>query len=292
MTAFGDVQVARVDEWRGGLFTRADLLPESDRQDWETERSWLVPEFWSPDSEAATLVSQSFLFRSGGRTILLDTGIGNHKTGRGAPPFNGLDTAYLDNLAALGVKPADVDLVVNTHLHADHIGWNTVLDNGEWRPTFPNATYLLPKADFELMSTMDDSTPDPHGFLPGFLDSVRPIQDQMQLWDGTEHVIDESLRLVAAPGHSPGSCVLTVASQGQHALFAGDLLHHPMQILDPHQRDILDADHASAVWSRLRLPAWASDHAAPVFGAHFPVGGAVISPAGGAFRVESWTSIS
>ncbi len=87
MTAFGDVQVARVDEWRGGLFTRADLLPESDRQDWETERSWLVPEFWSPDSEAATLVSQSFLFRSGGRTILLDTGIGNHKTGRGAPPI-------------------------------------------------------------------------------------------------------------------------------------------------------------------------------------------------------------
>ncbi|MEU3983739.1 MBL fold metallo-hydrolase [Streptomyces sp. NPDC026672] len=285
-----------MNEWQGKLFTRGDLLPESNRQDWEAQRSWLEPDWWAPESEDAWLTSQSFLIRSGGQTVLLDSGIGNHKVGRGAPPFNGLDTAYLDELAALGVRPEDVDLVINTHLHPDHIGWNTVLDDGEWRPTFPNATYLLPKADFDHLSDMAKAgdAPDPFGFATAFLDSVMPVAEhaKTQLWDGDEHIINDALRLVASPGHSPGACVLTVTSQGQNALFAGDLVHHPMQILAPRQQNTLDADGMLAAQSRLRLLNWATENVAPVFGAHFPgARGANISRAGSTFRIDSWTSM-
>jgi glyoxylase-like metal-dependent hydrolase (beta-lactamase superfamily II) len=292
---FGDVDVSRVDEWSDHLFTRTELLPDSRRADWEAERAWLEPDFWAPESEDAWLGSQSFLIRSGGRTILLDTGIGNAKPRPAVPPWDHLDTGYLANLAVLGVRPEGVDLVINTHLHLDHIGWNTTLEGGRWRPTFPNATYLLPRADVELLSGLvGTGEPDPHGFVTAFLDSVAPVLEhaKTQLWDGDEHVVDDALRLVATPGHSPGSSVLTIASGGEHALLAGDLVHHPMQILDPRQPDALDADQAAASRSRLRLLGWAVDHAAPVFGGHFRDGrGARIHAANGAFAIDSWTSI-
>lgn len=215
-TSFGDVTLDRVDEWIGKLFTRPGLLPDSDRQAWEAERAWLEPDFWSADSEDAWACAQSFLVHSGGRTILVDTGIGNAKPRPGIPPFDHLDTAYLDNLAAMGVRPADVDLVVCTHLHPDHVGWNTTLVDGEWRPTFSNATYLLPKADFDHLAELAKSgdTPDPMGNVAAFRDSVLPVVEnaKTQLWEGEEHVIDDALRLVASPGHSPGACVLTISS--------------------------------------------------------------------------------
>lgn len=221
-TSFGDVTLDRVDEWTGKLFTRPDLLPDSDRQAWEAERAWLEPDFWSANSEDAGLCAQSFLVHSGGRTILVDTGIGNAKPRPSVPPFDHLDTAYLDDLAAMGVRPTDVDLVVCTHLHPDHVGWNTTLVDGEWRPTFPNATYLLPKADFDHLAKMAKSgdTPDPLGNVAAFRDSVLPVVEnaKTQLWEGEEHVIDDALRLVASPGHSPGACVLTISSSGEKAL--------------------------------------------------------------------------
>jgi glyoxylase-like metal-dependent hydrolase (beta-lactamase superfamily II) len=295
-TSFGDVTLDRVDEWTGRLFTRPDLLPDSGRQAWEAERAWLEPDFWSANSEDAGLCAQSFLVHSGGRTILVDTGIGNAKPRPGVPPFDHLDTAYLDNLAAMGVRPADVDLVVCTHLHPDHVGWNTTLVDGEWRPTFPNATYLLPKADFDHLAERAKSgdTPDPLGTMTAFQDSVLPVVEnaKTQLWEGEEHVIDDALRLVASPGHSPGACVLTISSGGEKALLAGDLVHHPMQILDPAQRNTLDADGAMATRSRTRLLGWAVENSAPVYGGHFPGGrGARISNAGDAFRIDSWTSL-
>ncbi|MFI5610308.1 MBL fold metallo-hydrolase [Amycolatopsis sp. NPDC051903] len=295
-TVFGDVEVNRVDEWRDRLFTRPELLPDSDRLEWEAQKDWLEPVFWSAESEDAWLCAQSFLVRSGGRTILVDTGIGNGKPRPGVPPFADLDTGYLGNLAALGVRPEDVDLVVCTHLHPDHIGWNTTLENGEWRPTFPNATHLLPKPDFELLSEMAKSgdAPDPLGFVSAFLDSVAPVAEhaKTQLWEGEEQVIDDAVRLVAAPGHSPGAAAVTISSGGEHALLAGDLVHHPMQILDPGQRNVLDADPAAAAESRIRLLGWAAEHSAPVFGGHFPGGrGARISAAGSGFRIDSWTNV-
>ncbi|MEW2508089.1 MBL fold metallo-hydrolase [Amycolatopsis sp. NPDC047767] len=295
-TSFGDVEITRVHEWTDHLFSRPDLLPDSARQEWEAEKDWLEPVFWSAESEDAWLTSQSFLVRSGGRTILVDTGIGNGKPRPGVPPFDHLDTGYLTNLAALGVRPQDVDLVVCTHLHPDHIGWNTTLEDGVWRPTFPHATHLLPKADFDLLSGLAKSgdAPDPLGYVTGFLDSIAPVVEhaETQLWDGEDHVIDEALRLVAVPGHSPGAAAVTISSGGDHALLAGDLVHHPMQILDPRQRNALDADAATAEQSRIRMLGWAAEHSAPVFGGHFPGGrGARISAAGGAFRIDSWTTV-
>ncbi|QIQ01271.1 MBL fold metallo-hydrolase [Streptomyces liangshanensis] len=293
--SIGDVSVAHVPEWEGSLFTRSGLLPDSSREAWEEERPWLEPLWWAPDSDRALLCIGSFLVRGGGRTILVDSGVGNGKPYPDVPPLDRLSTPYLEHLAALGVRPEDVDLVINTHLHPDHIGWNTMWEDGAWRPTFPNATYLLPRTEVDLLSAMaeDPGRPDPLGLVPAFRDSVVPVlrDARTEVWSGTEHVVDDALKLVAAPGHSPGSSVLTITSGGESAALVGDLIHHPMQILDPRQRDVLDDDVVAARQSRVKILGWAADTSAWVFGGHFHGGrGARIREAAGGFAIDSWTS--
>ena len=292
----GSVTATRIHEWIGELFPRPVLLPDSDRADWEVERSWLVPEFWSPDSENAWMCAQSFLLRSGGRTILLDTGIGNGKARPGIPPWDDMDNPFLDTLRAAGVAPAEVDLVINTHLHPDHIGWNTQFIDGAWQPTFPNATYLMPRVDYEFFAEMGASeVADPFSYGAAFADSIEPIRlngGNVQLWEGDEHVIDGALRLMATPGHSPGACVLVVSSDGENAVFASDTVHHPMQILDPDQRVLFDFDDGTAAKMRRKVLSWAAEHRAPVIPYHFPNGrGVRIQDRDGRFQIDSWIQV-
>lgn len=149
--------------------------------------------------------SRPGVLRSEGRTILVDTGVGNHKERPYVPVWNHLDTAFLDNLAAAGVSPDDVDLVINTHLHIDHVGWNTRLDGSTWVPTFPNATYLMPQRDFDFWNPANGHKPAAsRGSLNVFEDSVAPVHQAglTHLWDET-YQIDKNLRLDLAPGHTP-----------------------------------------------------------------------------------------
>jgi metallo-beta-lactamase superfamily protein len=156
-------------------------------------------------------------------TVVVDTGAGNGKDRPGQPLFAGLSTSYLANLARAGVQPEDVDVVINTHLHADHVGWNTRRDDGHLVPTFPNAQYVLPGPDMEYWDPAG-------GHLPRlaaanrnvFEDSVRPVIDsgQADIWSGT-HQIGRRLTLHSAPGHTPGSSVLAVSCDGRTAVFTG-----------------------------------------------------------------------
>jgi len=149
--------------------------------------------------------------------------------------------------------------VINTHLHVDHVGWNTQLIDGEWRPTFPNATYLMPRADFEFWNPANNANIAGGVNENVYEDSVAPVHaaGQVQLWEGS-HVIDAALRLDEAPGHTPGSSVVTLTSGSDRALFAGDLMHSPIQVEHVEHNSCFCEDPGAAVATRGKLLGWSN----------------------------------
>lgn len=292
----GDVSVTRIWEYFGPVDMRPEeFFPESTEGTWKDNSSWLSPHFVDPGSGIVQSAIQTWLLRSEGKTILVDTGVGNHKERPYAPVWSHLRTDFLANLARAGVAPEDVDIVVNTHLHIDHVGWNTRLDGREWLPTFPNATYLMPKADFDFWNPENGHAPRlGRGNQNVFEDSVAPVHraGRTLLWEDS-HRIDAHLRLDAAPGHTPGSSVLTLASGTDRAVFVGDLLHSPVQILEPDANSCFCEDPAGARATRRKLLGWAADHNALVVPAHLGGHGAAeVTRNGSGFAIKSWASFA
>ncbi len=296
LITMGDVTVTRVNEYYGSVeMGPADFFPDSPEGVWDAHRGWLAPDFWNPETNECVSAIQTWLLRSAGRTILVDTGVGNHKDRPYAQVWNRLDTGFLDNLAAAGVQPEDVDLVINTHLHIDHVGWNTRLDGRTWVPTFPNATYLMPKRDFDFWNPANDHEPVlGRGNQNVFEDSVAPVHQAglTQLWDDT-YRIDENLRLDLAPGHTPGSSVLTLESGGDRALFVGDLVHTALQIVEPDVNSCFCEDPAQSRATRHQLLGRAADDNALVFPAHLGGHGAAeVVRDGSKFAIKDWAGFA
>ncbi|MDF2585452.1 MAG: beta-lactamase domain protein [Mycobacterium sp.] len=292
----GDVTVTRVKEYYGSVqMGPADFFPDSAERDWEANKHWLAPDFWHPETDTCISAIQTWVLRSEGRTILVDTGVGNHKERPHVPVWNRLDTAFLDNLAAAGVQPEDVDVVINTHLHIDHVGWNTRLDDETWVPTFPNATYLMPQRDFDFWNPANGHTSVvSRGSLNVFEDSVAPVHEAglTQLWDGT-YQIDKNLRLDLAPGHTPGSSVLTLESGADRAVFVGDLIHTPLQIVTPETNSCFCEDPVQARLTRHKLLGRAGDDNTLLFPAHLGGHGAVeVIRDGSSFAIKGWAGFS
>ncbi|GAA4855631.1 MBL fold metallo-hydrolase [Saccharopolyspora rosea] len=283
----GDVTITRVVEYHGPVgMSPATFFPDAPEQAWRDEASWLVPDFLEPAGDMCVSAIQTWVLRSEGRTILVDTGVGNHKERR-TPKWHHLNTDYLANLAEAGVRPEDVDLVINTHLHVDHVGWNTRLDGDSWVPTFPNATYLMPRPDFDFWNPANGQE---RGDRNVFDDSVTPVHEagQVQLWEDG-HTIDGNLRLELAPGHTPGSSVVVLESGGDRALFVGDLLHTPLQIVAPDVNSCFCEDPAEARATRRRLLGRADDTNALVLPAHFGGHGAAeVVRDGDGFAIKNW----
>ncbi|MFE2476736.1 MBL fold metallo-hydrolase [Streptomyces sp. NPDC059389] len=290
----GDVEVTRVVEWQGPLGPARSLVPEVGAEAWKENEDWLSPDHWEADGDRAVLALQTWVLRSAGKTVLVDTGVGNGRERPGSPLFHQRDGDFLGELErAAGVRPEDVDIVVNTHVHGDHVGWNTVAADGGWVPAFPNARYLVPAAD-------------DHHFGPGngygggvreddrliYEDSIAPVHrtGQVVLWDGA-HRIDEHLTLESAPGHTPGSSVVRLASGTDRAVFVGDLLHSPVQILEPACNSCFCMDAAQAAASRRRILERAADRHELLVPAHFGGAGAVeVRRQGQDFTLGEWAS--
>ncbi|UQS25279.1 MBL fold metallo-hydrolase [Amycolatopsis thermalba] len=294
--ALGEVTVTRIKEFYGSVeMSPDDFFPDSPDGAWDEHRGWLAPDFWDPGTGQCQSAIQSWLLRSEGRTILVDTGVGNHKDRPYAPVWNRLDTSYLDNLAAAGVRPEEVDVVVNTHLHIDHVGWNTRLDGRAWVPTFPNATYLMPRRDFEFWDPANENESVlGRGNQNVFEDSVAPVHRAglTELWDGS-YRIDKNLRLDLAPGHTPGSSVLVLESGGDRALFVGDLVHTALQIAEPDTNSCFCEDPAGSRATRHRLLGHAAETNALVFPAHFAgAGAAEVERDGSKFTIKEWAAFS
>lgn len=282
----GDVTITRVEETHGPIMPAAAFFPTVPADAWQRHEAELVPDHLGDGMVHAAM--QTWVVRSEGRTILIDTGLGNDKSRPAVPAWDHLDSDFLGALARAGVRLEDVDLVVNTHLHVDHVGWNTRWRDGRWEPTFPNATYLMPRADYVFWDPAVNA--DVGVNENAWEDSIAPVQatGQIQLWEDS-HPIDANLLLEAAPGHTPGSSVLKLTSGGDRALFAADILHTPLQLAEPGHSSCFDVDHPTAEATRRTLLAWAADTGALVLPAHLSGHGALeIDRHGSAFAVKRW----
>jgi glyoxylase-like metal-dependent hydrolase (beta-lactamase superfamily II) len=270
----GDAVVHRIEEWTGLFLPPRQLFAGYEDAAYEQARPQVGDDYIDPATTAVKACLQSFVIETGGRTILLDTGAGNDKERPGIPLFGNLKTPFLERLAAAGFAPEHIDTVICTHLHVDHVGWNTRLANGEWVPTFANAQYVFPAADAEYWDPRNRSRySDKIGEAvnEGFFDdSVRPILQRglarmvagpVQLFDG--------VHLEPAPGHTPGSQVVTLESAGERAIFTGDVLHHPLQIYNPDWNSIFCEDAQAARAARRRVLGRAADERALMIPAHF-----------------------
>jgi glyoxylase-like metal-dependent hydrolase (beta-lactamase superfamily II) len=194
--------------------------------------------------------------------------------------------------------PDDVDLVVNTHIHYDHVGWNTRLRDGRWAPAFPNATYLIPRADKEYFDpgnahrrrpAADEAERRRWDAMPiVYADSVAPVLGQSVLWEDG-YRIDGNLALEPAPGHTPGSALVRLSSGTDRAVFVGDLLHSPVQILEPGYSSCFCEDPGAAAVTRRRVLERAADTGEVVIPAHFAgASAATVRRDGSRFAIDRW----
>ncbi|GAA4669670.1 MBL fold metallo-hydrolase [Streptomyces youssoufiensis] len=279
----GDLRVHRVDEVTLPPATGPWLLPSATAQVVD-QAPWLRPDF-ADEAGVLRLASHSFAVVVDGLRIVVDTGIGNGKT-RANPAWDHLDSDYLARLTAAGFAPADVDLVILTHLHTDHVGWNTLERDGAWHPTFPHARYLTARAEWDHWAEVE--LEDARRQM--FRDSVYPVADAGLLdlvdvtADGT--TVAPGVRLLPTPGHTPGHLAVELRSGTGTALITGDCVHHPVQLLDPAITSCVDADPRQARATRRRLLAALADTDTLLLGTHFPAPtGGLVRSAGDTFRL-------
>ncbi|MEY9936791.1 MBL fold metallo-hydrolase [Streptacidiphilus sp. MAP5-3] len=293
----GDVEVLRLVEWTGAFVPTADLVPGATQELWAAQAHWLAPEHVEPETGRAMVAIQTWVLRSEGMTVVVDTGIGNGRERPGSPMFDNWQGDFPGLLAQAGIRPEEVDVVVNTHVHGDHVGWNTTATEHGWVPTFPNARYLVPAADDAYFGPAN-------GYAGGrrpddrlmYEDSLAPVHraGQVDLWEGS-HRIDGRLTLEAAPGHTPGSAVLRLASAGERAVFVGDLVHNPVQIVAPGCSSCLCLDPVQSAASRRRVLARAADERELLVPAHFAGPGAVEvrrAGEGDGFAPGAWAALA
>jgi glyoxylase-like metal-dependent hydrolase (beta-lactamase superfamily II) len=299
----GDYTVRRVLEWAGPIRTVEEILPGTPAPVWDDNAAWLAPSFFSPDTRAYRAAIQTWVIEGRGQTIIVDTGVGNDRDRPQIPPFAHLRTDFLERLEAAGVDRQAVTTVVNTHIHYDHVGWNTMLAGGSWMPTFPNARYLVPEPDREYFRPenadkmraprTEDERRRFEGIRLVYADSIAPVDaaGQLETWSGEREITPE-VRLEAAPGHTPGSSVVWLEA-GSGAVFVGDLTHSPVQILRPQDGCSFDLDDAAARTSRRRILTRAASQGATIFPAHYAGPGALtVAPgAGDGFEVLEWAEL-
>lgn len=275
----GAIRVTRVVEL--GMPSPPAMLFEGATNALALEHEWLRPDF--ADEQGNLLYSiQTFVVEACGKTIVVDTCIGNDKE-RAIDFLSHMKTPFLERFKRAGFDPTAVDVVLCTHLHLDHVGWNTQWVDGRWTPTFPNARYLFGRRDWE-----DISAPrhvDPTGDV--FSDSLRPIMEA-GLCDlvETDHVVNEAVRLEPTPGHTPGHVSVRLQSQGCEAVITGDLIHHPLQCSEPQLYTPFCADKARSIETRRDFLARCCGADTLVIGSHFPGWTAGrVTPAGSAYRL-------
>ena len=272
--SIGRFVVSRIEEWAGSFAPPAHLFPGFEAAAWDRHEREFVPDYYNPVDGKLHAYLQSWVIDTGELRILFDTGAGNDKERPGIPLFGNLQTDFLGRMAAAGYQPEDIDVVVCSHVHVDHVGWNTRLVEGRWLPTFPNARYLLPLGDRDYW---DDQAP---GDKPGevgrlvnlgmFDDSVRPLMEMGRAeWVDDGFEVAPGLSLWSRPGHTPGSMAMHVHSDDERAMFVGDVVHHPMQIYQPDWNSAFCEDAEQARLTRRQVLNEAADMEALLIPAHF-----------------------
>lgn len=272
----GDVKITRVVEIEPVAdfhFVIPDATPEAIKP-----IDWLRPHFADEEGNMLACV-QGLIVETPDKCIMVDTCIGNDKT-LPIADWSNLQTRFLEDMTALGYPTDSVDVVLCTHLHVDHVGWNTRLDGGKWVPTFTRARYLFGKTELDFWQAEAKSDVMAQQV---FSDSVGPILEAglADLVD-TDHVICDEVRLVETVGHTPGHVSVLINSQGEEALITGDFLHHPCQFVHPEWTSAFDADPDKGRETRNAMFERYCEQRTLIIGTHFatPSAGYLVRDAG------------
>jgi pentatricopeptide repeat protein len=275
----GDTAISRIVEQEDAFFDAFEFFPDFTNEMLEENRSWLYPVFFRQGTTRFNLCVQSYLVRTPHHTILIDTCVGNHKPRKARAFWDQMASdRYEKNLAAAGVGVGDIDMVMCTHLHTDHVGWNTRLENGQWVPTFPNARYVFSEKELNYWTERHADNPE---LAPWITDSVLPIV-AAQRCDlvKNDHVLTDGIQLIASPGHTIDHCSVHVDRGGASALITGDMIHSPLQARYPELGMMSDYDSAQAGRSRREIFSRFLDTPTLMCTSHFP------QPSTG--RFEAW----
>jgi len=286
----GRVRVTQVIEL-GPMPTSPKFFFKDPPPDLVARHGWLKPHFANDDGKLLASI-HCFVVESAGRRIVVDTCVGNDKK-RSSPAWNALNGPFLQHLTDAGFAPESIDTVLCTHLHVDHVGWNTRWVGARWVPTFANARYLFARKEWEHWAAEAGAreAAGQGGGAPDDVlgDSVRPILDAglAELVD-TDHRLTDEVGLEPTPGHTPGHVSVRIESAGQRAGITGDLMHHPIQCAEPDRLGNFDHDAEQARATRRYFLACCARDRTLVFGTHFapPTAGHVVA-ADGAWRFDA-----
>ncbi|MCL2384029.1 MAG: MBL fold metallo-hydrolase [Oscillospiraceae bacterium] len=269
----GDVQVFQIVELEAGEIIQSiinEAIPENIRR-----IDFVYPNFADEHGNLKALV-QAFLIKVGDEYILVDTCNGNAKKRTDMPEWSNLDIDFLEQLYDLGIKETDIDYVICTHLHTDHVGWNTIFKDGKWVATFPNAKYIFAKEEYDYWKSKPENEIDDD--KSAFDDSVEPIMNQgLGMLVGSNYRLNDNISLIPTVGHTPGHISVIIESNNEAAIITGDLLHHPCQIAYPNWNTEADGIKKEATISREKLLNEISNKNIMLIGSHFsnPVAGYV-----------------
>ena len=265
----GEIEITRVLEFEAALFEPGVIHPETSPEIIEQHRTWLEPRLMDPASGLLVFAFHSMIIKTPRATILVDTCSGNDKERPHKPRYHRKDWPYLANLAAAGFAPEDIDYVLCTHLHVDHVGWNTRLLGGRWVPTFPNARYLFARQEWEYWRVAElrgRYTTDPY-----YEDSLLPVMESGQAdLVATDHAFDDNVWIEPWPGHTPGHVCVVVRSRQASAVLSGDIMHTALQCAEPQLNSCFCVDPEIARATRRRFLETFADGPAMVIPAHFP----------------------
>lgn len=271
----GDVEVARIVEVNAFEDDISMLLPDATAQ-FVQQFGWLRPHFATPDGRMI-LSFQAFVLRSRGKSVMIDTCIGADRK-REYEVFCNLQTTFLEDLRAAGFPPEEINAVLCTHLHFDHVGWNTRLVGGKWVPTFPQARYLFGRREWQHWKHLRDTGGYHH--MDHLVDSIDPVM-QAGLVDfiDPDFQITDEVSLIPTPGHTPGHVSVLIRSRGHEAVITGDLMHHPIQLAVPATHGNFDMDKAQGARSRVEFVDRFANRPALIIGSHFsdPSAGHIVS---------------
>lgn len=277
----GDVRVTKIVELEMTGGTRF-ILPQATKEE-ALQIPWLAPHFMDENGRLKMSI-HALVIETPTRRMIVDTCLGNGKEGREVPGWNNLSGPFLNDLAAAGFARETIDTVMCTHLHVDHVGWNTMKVDGKWVPTFPNARYLMGRAEF---AHWRDQTSQ-HDQTLIFADSVQPVFDAglVDLVD-TDHQISPEVSFVPTLGHTPGHVSVRISSKGEEALITGDFVHHPCQMAHPEWAAAVDHDPKASTATRHEVFGRLAGTPTLVIGTHFAgaTAGQIVRD-GNAFRLK------
>ena len=262
----GKVKITKVVELETVGSTRF-ILPLATNEEIQ-KLPWLIPHF-ATDEGRLKMSIHSLVVETPTRRIVVDTGLGNDKQGRNVPTWNDRQGPFLQTMREAGFAPDSIDTVLCTHLHVDHVGWNTRRVDGKWVPTFANARYVFGRAEYEYWR---DHSVEPDK-VAVFNDSVKPVVDagRADLVASDARLSDE-ITLIPTPGHSPGHMSIHIRSDGEEALLTGDVAHHPCQMAHLGWSSTADSDPVQSAVTRRELFSRFADTPTLIIGGHFNAG--------------------